>query len=1027
MNGKMSQWLFGCVVCLSFALVATGGFAMEGVALWVMTGLIGVLAVAKFGKQGVNLEEPPNWWRFYVNWRVKGETAMCNMTFKELLFKGLAMLTCMVCPIADTVSGFRSKKRNGEAGFTLIELCVVMAAIFSGTLAVDIYTYRNDSPTHEALAEAFLHYPTSSWKTYQEPQLLADHLKDKYMKSGTLTTIINSDTIQEIEYVPGGGSCGTGLSTAAIYGGGFIIRLKNGIPDGQCGHDGTELYFAKVLDITGTTWRIIGNPPNVTIDSVSNPSVLCFLPTWQDMFLTCPPAKAVKTGINFCIKGKSTGVNYSWKIKTASGQTYENLDAPGVFPVGSPNTDLASELADEIALSDYGTSPSYNNGGCFAFADGDPVEYLWVGKPTNPNCSVENSIGCSYNPTIRAVKSSPDTTLSVSQTSHDIDGTSDTITIDVTNIGTGTGPMGWVAETNDSWLTIESGDYGENSGTITVRYDANSGEERTGTITVVAPGAENSPQTVEVRQTGAAASCEARLTLPTNAYACPDTSVSIPLSIDEFSPWLSAAYNLTAQSDLRNAYTAAVSYFLFDDPGGTLTVAGLESNGYRASEDVRLEIISGKESSMKMTAYHTCGDKLYSVGINGPPFTETVTPGYGGIEAIDIRIGFDETVLTPTGVTLAGGILDGSGYMLTHDAAGGVLTVSVADTQGVNSTDSGVFAYLHFDVVGKEGDTTNLTFASADINNIAVGTVAGLFEANCETSPALSVAPLYHDVPETGGTSTFAVVNTGTGAMNWTATSDASWLTIDSGDSGTDSGTITVNYEVNSGEARTGTITVTAPGAENSPQTVEVRQAACETHFTITASAETGGTISPSGDVTVACGEDRKFTITPDTGYKVEDVLIDGSSVGSVTSHTFTNTASAHTIEAVFAADTFTVNFTVKGNGMLTGEASQSVEYGKNSTGMTAVPNESYKFTGWSGDHSGTANPLIVENVTSDMNIIANFARHFELSDAILILDALTVANADGVSLELDANGDGKVGMEDVVYILQIVAEIRSQ
>ncbi len=54
MNGKMSQWLFGCVVCLGF--VAAGGFAMEGVALWVMAGLIGMLALggvltwAGFGK-----------------------------------------------------------------------------------------------------------------------------------------------------------------------------------------------------------------------------------------------------------------------------------------------------------------------------------------------------------------------------------------------------------------------------------------------------------------------------------------------------------------------------------------------------------------------------------------------------------------------------------------------------------------------------------------------------------------------------------------------------------------------------------------------------------------------------------------------------------------------------------------------------------------------------------------------------------------------------------------------------------------
>jgi len=102
--------------------------------------------------------------------------------------------------------------------------------------------------------------------------------------------------------------------------------------------------------------------------------------------------------------------------------------------------------------------------------------------------------GCTYNPTIRLVRSSENTELSVTPP---VSNGAGTITLDVENAGTGTGPMGWVAEANDSWLTIESGNYGENSGTITVRYDANAAEE-TGTITVVAPGAENSPQAIEM-------------------------------------------------------------------------------------------------------------------------------------------------------------------------------------------------------------------------------------------------------------------------------------------------------------------------------------------------------------------------------------------------------------------------------------------------------------------------------------------------------------------------------------------------
>ena len=74
-------------------------------------------------------------------------------------------------------------------------------------------------------------------------------------------------------------------------------------------------------------------------------------------------------------------------------------------------------------------------------------------------------------------------------------------------------------------------------------------------------------------------------------------------------------------------------------------------------------------------------------------------------------------------------------------------------------------------------------------------------------------------------------------------------------------------------------------------------------YYTITASAGTGGSISPSGSVSVREDTDKTFTITPDSGYHISDVLVDGKSVGTVTSHTFEDVQKKHTIEAVFAKD----------------------------------------------------------------------------------------------------------------------------
>lgn len=69
---------------------------------------------------------------------------------------------------------------------------------------------------------------------------------------------------------------------------------------------------------------------------------------------------------------------------------------------------------------------------------------------------------------------------------------------------------------------------------------------------------------------------------------------------------------------------------------------------------------------------------------------------------------------------------------------------------------------------------------------------------------------------------------------------------------------------------------------------------------TITASAGEGGTIDPSGTVNVADGKSRTFTITPDAGRFISDVKVDGNSVGTPTTYTFTKVTDDHTIEVSF-------------------------------------------------------------------------------------------------------------------------------
>ena len=73
----------------------------------------------------------------------------------------------------------------------------------------------------------------------------------------------------------------------------------------------------------------------------------------------------------------------------------------------------------------------------------------------------------------------------------------------------------------------------------------------------------------------------------------------------------------------------------------------------------------------------------------------------------------------------------------------------------------------------------------------------------------------------------------------------------------------------------------------------------------VNASAEAGGTISRKGEKSVIKGEDAVYSITPDAGYMVSDVVVDGNSKGNITSYTFKQISGSHTISAKFEKVSF--------------------------------------------------------------------------------------------------------------------------
>ena len=112
--------------------------------------------------------------------------------------------------------------------------------------------------------------------------------------------------------------------------------------------------------------------------------------------------------------------------------------------------------------------------------------------------------------------------------------------------------------------------------------------------------------------------------------------------------------------------------------------------------------------------------------------------------------------------------------------------------------------------------------------------------------------------------------------------------------------------------------TCTVSGGSGSNVMANVTTVSVNCTNPITASAGANGSITPLGQTNVNTGTDQGYAITPAANYKVQDVLVDGVSVGAVTSYTFTNVQTSHTIAASFTPIHYTITASAGANGSVT-------------------------------------------------------------------------------------------------------------
>jgi hypothetical protein len=144
--------------------------------------------------------------------------------------------------------------------------------------------------------------------------------------------------------------------------------------------------------------------------------------------------------------------------------------------------------------------------------------------------------------------------------------------------------------------------------------------------------------------------------------------------------------------------------------------------------------------------------------------------------------------------------------------------------------------------------------------------------------------------------------------------------------------------------------------------------------LTIEATSKSNGTISPSGNSSVNYGTDLVFSILPDVGYEIEDVIVDEKSAGPVSTWSFTRITRDHSISVSFRIITFTITSSSGTGGSIGPEGDILVTYGSDKE-FIITSDSIYKILDVKADgiSVGPVNSWSFDDIDSDHTISATF------------------------------------------------------
>ena len=444
----------------------------------------------------------------------------------------------------------------------------------------------------------------------------------------------------------------------------------------------------------------------------------------------------------------------------------------------------------------------------------------------------------------------------------------------------------------------------------------------------------------------------------------------------------SAGHIVTASAGEGGTITPAGSVTVYE--GTTQTFNIIAGTGYRISDVLVDGVSAGKVSSYSFT--NITGDHSISVIFETTPtYTISASAGPGGSISPSGTVVVNEasdrifSIIPQEGYRITDVVIDGisagpvATYTFSNITASHTIsatfeimtyTITTGAGSGGSVTPSGVLTLNHGSAQSFSFQpVTGYRISDVRVDNVSVGTPSEYTFNNINANHTVSVQ--------------FAIiVNTVT-------------ATAQQGGSITPSGNVRVNY----GNSQTFAISalegyyISDVKADNVSQGVitsytfnnVISNHSIAAEFTpvtyiVSASAGNGGTISPSGNISVTHGSNRTFTFTPGFGYMVSDVRVDNVSVGALTSYTFNGVTGDHTISVTFATATYTLEANAVIGGTISPAGTATVTHGTNRT-YAITPSTGYRISDVRIDNSsvGPLNTYTFNNVTSDHVITASF------------------------------------------------------